>query len=73
LGVLFSLLTGRRKKVVIGRTGNDEKVAAVGKAGMLLAVLKITFDLFRPVLAKWAGRRVSDYMDSRGKVRRVSR
>jgi len=72
LGLVFSILPGRRKKAVGRRKGAEEKVAAAGKAGLLLGVLKIAFDLSRPVLAKWAGRRVAAYMESRGNARRFS-
>ena len=65
LGVLLARLPGRRKKATVSRSGAAEKLATVEKTGLLLGALKIAFDLSRPALAKWASRRVADYMDSR--------
>ena len=62
-GILLSKLPARRKKVVVTADGKPAKLARAGRTGLLLGVLKIAFDLSRPALAKWAGRRVADYMD----------
>ena len=64
LGVLLARRPARRKKSVAGRGGAEAKIAGAGKTGLLLGALKLAFDLARPALAKWAGRRVADYMDS---------
>ena len=73
LGLLLTRLPGRKKTVVLRRSGTEEKVAAAGKTGLLLAALKIAFDLSRPALAKWASRRVTDYMDGTKRDGRFSR
>ena len=62
-GILLAKLPARRKKAVVTDNGKPAKLARVGMTGLLLGALKIAFDLSRPALAKWAGRRVSDYMD----------
>ena len=64
-GILLAKLPARRKKAVVTVTGNGKpaKLARAGMTGLLLGALKIAFDLSRPALAKWAGRRVADYMD----------
>ena len=72
LGVLLARLPARRKKTAARHSGAAEKIATVEKTGLLLGALKITFDLARPALAKWASRRVADYMDSRKNDGRVS-
>ena len=72
VGVLLARLP-RRKKTAASRTGAEAQIVGAGKAGLLLGVLKIAFDLSRPALAKWAGRRVADYMDGAKRDRRVSR
>ena len=64
LGMLLAGLPGRRKKAVGKHSGAETKIAAVEKTGLLLGALKIAFDLSRPALAKWASRRVADYLDS---------
>ena len=66
LGMVLARLPARRKKAAAGHSGAASKIATVEKTGLLLGALKIAFDLSRPALAKWASRRVADYMDSRG-------
>ena len=65
-GVLLSRLTARTGKVVVNRKGrkHEGETSAV-KAGLLLGALKIAFDLAKPTLLKWAGRRVADYVSQR--------
>ena len=62
-GILLAKLPARRKKAVVIGHGKPAKLARAGMTGLLLGALKIAFDLSRPALAKWAGRRVADYMD----------
>lgn len=73
VGLLFARLPGRRKKVMGKRETANAKVASAGKAGLLLGLLKIAFDLSRPVLTKWVSGRVADYMDGGGHDRRIAR
>jgi hypothetical protein len=63
-GALLAKLPARRKKVLVTADGKTAKLGVAGKTGLLLGALKIAFDLARPSLAKWAGQRVADYMDS---------
>lgn len=62
LGLLMTWPRGRKKVVVKPlwqrKDTPEEKVV---KTGLLLTVLKITFDLFRPALTKWVTNRVTDY------------
>ena len=62
-GILLAKLPAQRKKAVGTGNGKPAKLARAGRTGLLLGALKIAFDLSRPALAKWAGRRVADYMD----------
>ncbi len=62
-GLLLAKLPARRKKVVVTADGKPAKLARAGQTGLILGALKIAFDLARPTLAKWATRRVADYMD----------
>ena len=63
-GVLLAMLSRRKRKVVArGRKHEGEKTAV--KAGLLLGVLKIAFDMAKPTLLKWAGRRVAHYVSHR--------
>lgn len=73
VGVLLARLPRRKKTAAASRTGAEAQIVGAGKAGLLLGVLKIAFDLSRPALAKWAGRRVAAYMDGAKRDRRVSR
>ena len=63
LGVLLSRLAARKKTVAVRGRGTEAKIAKAGQAGLLLGALKIAFDLSRPVITKWASRRVADYLD----------
>ena len=65
-GVLLAMLSSRKKEIVItGKSRKNEGEKTAVKAGLLLGVLKITFDLAKPILLKWAGRRVADYVSHR--------
>ena len=64
LGVLLARLPARRKKTAAKHRGAEAQIVSAGKTGLLLGALKIAFDLSRPALAKWAARRVADYMES---------
>jgi hypothetical protein len=72
LGALLTRLPGRSKKVVVTpfsrKAGTEEKVM---KAGLLITVLKIVFDLVRPALTKWLTRRVVTYAEQRFSPRPV--
>ena len=71
-GVLLSRWPRRGKKVVVMKAGKQTPAVSAGKAGLLLGALKIAFDLSRPALAKWVGRRMADYMDGSGNNGRSS-
>ena len=73
LGILLSKLPARTKKSAVQRDGVEAKMVSAGKTGLLLGALKIAFDLSRPALAKWAGQRVSAYMDGTKNDARFSR
>ncbi len=71
LAFILARLPARRGKVPMklgGRkSATEEKVV---KAGILVTVLKIAFDLARPFLTKWVARRVATYADQRFGMRR---
>ena len=66
LGFLLAKLPARSRKVVVKprfqKPAAEEKVV---KAGILVTVLKIAFDIARPALTKWVRRRVAAYADQR--------
>ncbi len=56
-GLILSKIGGGKKQITIGK--KDSKPAEkAGAAALGLGVLKITFDLLRPVLMRWAAGRV---------------
>jgi hypothetical protein len=61
-GLAFSRWLGRPKKVVVDRRGKTAPLAKAGKAGFMLGMLKIAFDLTRPALTGWLTQRVADYL-----------
>ena len=66
LGFVLARVSARRGKVVERPKGRkpaaEEKVV---RAGILVTVLKIAFDIARPALTKWVRRRVAAYADQR--------
>jgi hypothetical protein len=65
-GFLFAKLSARRKSAPSGgRAAIVKSEQKVVKAGLIVTVLKLAFDLARPALAKWLTRRVTDYATQR--------
>jgi hypothetical protein len=63
IGLVIARLPGRPKKVVkVFPKEKEPALEKAGKAGLLLGVLKIVFDLARPALLKWVTQRFSDYV-----------
>ena len=63
VGVLLAKLPARTKKIAVDGMGRKHKGEGTAvKAGLLLGGLKIAFDLAKPMLLKWAGTRVADYI-----------
>jgi hypothetical protein len=61
LGLFIARVPRRPKKVVhITPKRKDKTVEKAGKAGLLLAVMKIVFDFVRPFLLRWATRKFTD-------------
>lgn len=70
LGLVLSKIGSGPKPITVSKKG--EKVAAkAGAAGLLLGLLKIAFDLFRPTLTKWATARVSALASGQRSARRA--
>jgi hypothetical protein len=66
LGVIIAKLPARTKKVVVDRQGRKQSTEEKAvKAGLLITVLKIAFDIARPALTKWVAQRVAAYADDR--------
>src|SRR5260221_397338 len=66
LGFLIAELPGRGKKVVVHRIGRKSNAeGTVVKAGLLMTVVKLLFDIVRPALTKWLGRWVASYAGQR--------
>jgi hypothetical protein len=63
LGLLVARIPRRTKKVVrVVPKRKDDTAEKAGKAGLLLAAMKMAFDFARPALLKWATQRFSNYM-----------
>ncbi len=66
LGFALAKLPARTRKVVIDRKGRPAQTGETAvKAGLLITVLKLGFDLVRPALAKWLTQRVTLYAQER--------
>jgi hypothetical protein len=62
LGLIVARIPRKTKKVVTVFPKKEEAVVEkAGKAGLVLAALKIAFDVARPAILKWVTQRVSDY------------
>jgi hypothetical protein len=57
-GLVLSKLGTGPKMITVNKKG-EKQAAKAGMAGLFLGILKIGFDLFRPMLTKWATKRVS--------------
>jgi hypothetical protein len=61
LGLITTRLAFRKKQSVVERKGREPMIEKAEKAGLLLGILKLVFDLVRPALTKWATKFVTDY------------
>ena len=61
LGLMVSRFTFRKRKVVVVQKGKESTVEKAEKAGVLLGILKLVFDLVRPALTTWATKFVTEY------------
>lgn len=68
IGLFISRLPFGRKKAAPVPRGKSRKTAETvekaEKAGLLLAGLKIAFDIARPTIMGWATRRVAEYFEA---------
>lgn len=72
LGLALTRL--RKRRTPHARQATSENVKAVGQTGLLLAALKIAFDLARPMLLAWGSRHLTEIVTrSRGSPRRPAR
>jgi hypothetical protein len=72
LGLIITRLAFRKKRVVPVRRGNEPLIEKAEKAGLLLGILKLVFDLVRPALTTWATKFVTEYASKKmGPGRRV--
>jgi hypothetical protein len=72
LGLLVSRFAFRKKKVVVVRKGKEPMVEKAEKAGLLLGILKLLFDLLRPAITTWATKAATEYARRKmGSPRRV--
>ncbi len=71
-GLIVSRFAFRRNKTVVVRKGGEPLVEKAEKAGVLLGILKLVFDLVRPALTTWATRMLTAYATGKmGNGRRV--
>ena len=61
LGLLATRFAFRKQKVAAVRKGGEPLVEKAEKAGLLLGILKLVFDLVRPALTTWATKFVTEY------------
>jgi hypothetical protein len=61
LGLIVSRFAFRKKKVAVFRKGKEPMIEKAEKAGLLLGILKLAFDLLRPALTTWATKFVTSY------------
>jgi len=61
LGLIVARLAFRKKNVVAVRKGKEQFVEKAEKAGLVLGILKLVFDLVRPALTTWATKFVTEY------------
>jgi hypothetical protein len=61
LGLILARLLFRGKKVVVVHKGGKAMVEKAEKAGLLIGILKIVFDLVRPAFTKWATVLLTDF------------
>jgi hypothetical protein len=61
LGLIVSRLSFRKRKVVVVRKGKEPMIEKAEKAGLLLGILKLVFDLVRPALTTWVTKFVTEY------------
>ena len=72
VGLIVSRFAFRKKKAVVVRKGSEPMVEKAEKAGVLLGILKLVFDLVRPALTAWATRLLTAYATGKmGVGRRV--
>ena len=72
LGLIVSRFSFRKRKVVVVRKGKEPMIEKAEKAGLLLGILKLVFDLVRPALTTWATKLVTEYAHRKmGSARRV--
>ena len=70
LGFVLARLPARRTKATAkSKTRKPAAQENVVKAGLLVTVLKIAFDLARPILTKWVTHRVAAYAGQRFRAR----
>jgi hypothetical protein len=60
-GLIVSRFAFRRNKTVVVRKGSEPMIEKAEKAGVLLGILKLVFDLVRPALTAWATRLLTAY------------
>lgn len=59
VGVIISKIPARTKKVVVPRGSKTEReVKQAGKAGLLLAALKMAFDFGKPFITAWIAKKM---------------
>lgn len=71
VGLFISRLPfGRKKTAPVPRTRSsktEETVEKAGKAGLVLGVLKIAFDIAKPTLMGWATRQMAQYFETQNR------
>lgn len=69
VGVLFSLLPMRTKKIYIGGKKKDDAPKKMMEAGVALGALKIVANLLKPLVISFVTKKFASYSGGRGRGR----
>jgi len=71
-GFVVAKLPPRTKKVVVNRRGEPQRdgLESAGKAGFLVAILKLAIDATKPILLAWITKRLGEAVHVGKDVRR---
>jgi hypothetical protein len=71
-GFAIAKLPARTKKVVVNRKGErvNGSLETAGKAGFLVAILKLLIDITKPILMAWATKRLGEAVQIGKQVKR---
>ena len=69
-GLFFTFVARGRKKTYVDRRAKDRPKTGLLEAGFLLGVLRIGAGLLKPVIVKFAARKMGEYATSQGSAKK---